>query len=246
VDDDRLGLTIGDVTDKGVPAAIFMARTHAFWRAEATRGDSPRAVLERVNSHLLETNEKGLFVTMIYGILNRQTGEFTYARAGHEAPLLCAPDGATRVVPFSVGEPLGVLPAPALDEQTVWVPASGLLVLYTDGLTEAWNEGRRQFGEARLIATLQRNANAGAQVVCDHLLRAGRPSRPDPQSDDVTLLAARFSSLKEKTSSWLDAILTCSSAFSRPRSAVIFIRSSRVGRWQSFTGGQLKLDRQPY
>jgi len=192
LDDDRLGLTIGDVTDKGVPAAIFMARTHAFWRAEATRGDSPRAVLERVNSHLLETNEKGLFVTMIYGILNRQTGEFTYARAGHEAPLLCAPDGATRVAPFSVGEPLGVLPEPVLDEQTVLVPAGGLLVLYTDGLTEAWNEGRRQFGEERLIAVLQRHANTGAQVVCDHLLRAVEDHRgPTPQSDDVTLLIAR-------------------------------------------------------
>jgi sigma-B regulation protein RsbU (phosphoserine phosphatase) len=84
------------------------------------------------------------------------------------------------------------LPEPALDEQTVLVPAGGLLVLYTDGVTEAWNEGRRQFGEERLIAALQRNANAGAQVVCDHLLRAVEDHRGStPQSDDVTLLVAR-------------------------------------------------------
>lgn len=192
LDEDRLGLAIGDVTDKGVPAAIFMARTHAFWRAEATRGGAPRAVLERVNSHLLDTNEAGLFVTMIYGILNRQTGEFTYARAGHDSPVLCAPDGTIQAAPFSVGEPLGVLPKPALDEQTIVIPANGLLVLYTDGVTEAWDAGRHQFGEGRLIAVLQRHAQAGAQAVCDYLLRAVEDHRGSiPQSDDVTLLVAR-------------------------------------------------------
>lgn len=192
LDDHHLALTIGDVTDKGVPAAIFMARTHAFWRAEATRGGAPRAVLERVNSHLLETNEAGLFVTMIYGILNRQTGEFTYARAGHDAPVLCDPAGAVSIAPFSVGEPLGVLPAPVLDEQTIAIPDGGLLMLYTDGVTEAWDGKRRQFGEERLTAVLSRHARATAQAVCDHVLRAVEDHRGVvPQSDDVTLLVAR-------------------------------------------------------
>lgn len=193
LDENHLGLTIGDVTDKGVPAAIFMARTHAFWRAEATRGGAPRAVLERVNSHLLDTNDTGLFVTMIYGILDCRTGEFMYARAGHDSPLLCAADGTAQAVPFSVGEPLGVLPKPALDEETVVIPALGLLVLYTDGVTEAWDVQRRQFGEERLIKALQHPPTLGAQGVCDHLLRSVEDHRGSvPQSDDVTILAARL------------------------------------------------------
>jgi sigma-B regulation protein RsbU (phosphoserine phosphatase) len=191
LDDDHLGLVIGDVTDKGVPAAIFMARTHAFWRAEATRGGSPREVLERVNAQLLETNAEGLFVTMIYGILNRRSGEFAYARAGHDSPLLCAADGTSLAVPFSAGEPMGVLPAPALDEQTVVIPAGGLLVLYTDGLTEVWDAEHHQFGEEGLRATLRGCAPAKAQAVCDQLLHAVEDHRGSaPQTDDVTLLVA--------------------------------------------------------
>ncbi|MBP7692542.1 MAG: SpoIIE family protein phosphatase [Anaerolineales bacterium] len=193
LDADHLGLVIGDVTDKGVPAAIFMARTHAFWRAEAARGGAPRAVLERVNAHLLDTYGEGLFVTMTYGILNRRTGAFTYARAGHEAPVVCAPDGRPLTIPFAVGEPLGILPAPAVDEQTVVVPAGGLLLLYTDGVTEAWDAERRPFGEARLLAQLSAGGPAAAQTVCDQLVQAVDAHRGAvPQSDDVTLLAARL------------------------------------------------------
>ncbi|MBL8056658.1 MAG: SpoIIE family protein phosphatase [Anaerolineales bacterium] len=192
LDAERLGLVIGDVTDKGVPAAIFMARTHAFWRAEAARGGSPRAVLERVNAHLLETNAEGLFVTVLYGLLNCRTGAFTYARAGHDTPRLVAPDGTPLELPFAVGEPLGILPAPALDEQTVQLPAGGLLLLYTDGVTEAWDAQSRPFGEGRLDAVLRDQAPAPAQAVCERVRQAVAAYRgPAPQADDVTLLAAR-------------------------------------------------------
>ena len=85
----RLAVVIGDVTDKGVPAAIFMAQTHALLQAEAGHGRSPRDTLLRVNKQLLRMNARGMFVTVLYGMLDIRTGEFCYARAGHELPLLC-------------------------------------------------------------------------------------------------------------------------------------------------------------
>lgn len=193
LDEDHTGLVIGDVTDKGVPAAIFMARAHAFWRAEAARGGAPAHVLHRVNAHLFETNAEGLFVTMIYGIVNHRTGAFTYARAGHDAPIVCDPTGAGLTLPFALGQPLAALPAPVLDEQTVHLPAGGRVVLYTDGITEAWDAAHSHFGEARLLAVLHAQAAAGAQAVCDHLRQAVEAHRgAAPQSDDLTLLVAQW------------------------------------------------------
>ena len=89
----RLGIAVGDVSDKGVPAAIFMALTRSLLRAEATRVVSPRRALERVNQLLLDMNDEGMFVTLLYGILDAQQGTFAYSRAGHELPLLFDPDG---------------------------------------------------------------------------------------------------------------------------------------------------------
>src|SRR3712207_3101439 len=82
--DDRVGIAVGDVTDKGMPAAIFMAQTHALLRAEAVRSAAPHEVLRCVNRHVVEMNAAGLFVTMLYGVLDRASASFSYARAGHE------------------------------------------------------------------------------------------------------------------------------------------------------------------
>jgi serine phosphatase RsbU (regulator of sigma subunit) len=190
LDDHTLGVMVGDVTDKGVPAAIFMAQTRALLRAEAVRAGSPRDVLQRVNQHLLDMNQQGLFATVLYGVLEAVRGEFSYARAGHEPPMLCDADGALLPLNRGGGQPLGILDEPLLDEQRVSIPRGGTLLLYTDGVTESRNEQRAIWGEARLGAALRAQVGAPAQEVCDKLLEAvlthqGRAS----QFDDVTLVA---------------------------------------------------------
>lgn len=190
LDDHTLGIVVGDVTDKGVPAAIFMAQTRALLRAEAVRAGSPREALQRVNQHLLDMNQQGLFATVLYGVLDAATGAFAYARAGHEPPMICSVDGVLLRTSRRGGQPLGILDEPLLDEQSVPVPQGGTLLLYTDGVTESRNEQHTLFGEERLTAALRAQLGTAAQNVCDKLLEAvimhqGTAS----QFDDVTLVA---------------------------------------------------------
>ena len=104
---DRLGLVVGDVSDKGVPAALFMALTYSAIRMEALRTGSPVQVLRNVNRHLLQMNSAGMFVTLVYGILDWTSGDFHFARAGHPSPYLLDGKGRIVEVPVSSGQPLG-------------------------------------------------------------------------------------------------------------------------------------------
>lgn len=187
----QLGITIGDVSDKGVPSAIFMAQTHALLYAEAKQGRPPREVLQRLNQHLLQMNASGLFVTVLYGVLDTQTGEFKYARGGHEIPILA---GRNRVgkIPAGRGNPLGVLDDPLIDEQTLNFEPGDLLLLFTDGMLDSHNEADEAFGFQRLLAAVQAAKNWRAQEVCDSLLTAAKAFQVGvPQFDDLTLVAIR-------------------------------------------------------
>src|SRR5574341_673881 len=128
------GVLIGDVADKGVPSALFMARTHALLMAEADTGMTPGEVMGLVNRHITHLEKSTQFVTALYGLLNTQTGEFAYARAGHEPPLLLLPDGKAERLPHGPGMSLGLWDAIVLDERTITLPPGGTLVLYTDGM----------------------------------------------------------------------------------------------------------------
>jgi sigma-B regulation protein RsbU (phosphoserine phosphatase) len=133
---DSLGIVIGDVAGKGVPAALFMALTRSLLRAEARPGAAPESALQRVNHHLLGMNAKGLFVTVLYGILQRETGEFLYARAGHEPPILWDDQGT--VLPVERERVLGLLPA---YHRTQSSDHSEAVCVISDG-AEASNERR--------------------------------------------------------------------------------------------------------
>jgi len=187
---DTVGVVVGDVTDKGVPSAIFMAQTHALLYAEAHRVDSPREVLERANRHLMAMSGSSLFVTVLYGILDRQTGSFRYARAGHELPIISTEDGKAYLAPWGQGQPLGLLTEPILDEQTVAIPPGGTLLLYTDGMFDDRNPTGEFFGLERLQVALAELAREPAQETCDQLLGILMDFQGDaPQEDDVTLVA---------------------------------------------------------
>jgi sigma-B regulation protein RsbU (phosphoserine phosphatase) len=137
LDTDTIGIVVGDVSDKGVPAALFMAQIHALIRAEADVHASPPQVSKRANRQLMEIGQPQLFATVLYGILDRATRAFAYARAGHEPPILVTDAGGREVTPWGAGLPLGLLPDPLLDEQSITIPLGGRLVLYTDGISDA-------------------------------------------------------------------------------------------------------------
>ena len=197
LDANRLGIAIGDVSDKGVPAALFMAQAHALLRAEAKVGSAPVDVLQRVNHYLMDMNTAGQFVTAIYGVLNLSSGEFDYARAGHDLPLLCDDQGHLLPIPQKRGLPLGMFDDPAIDEQMITLPPNGWLLLYTDGVIDACDPQRKSFGLERLHNTVQRaiqQANRsevpGSYDLCDELLQELVAYRSvAAQEDDITLVA---------------------------------------------------------
>jgi phosphoserine phosphatase RsbU/P len=189
---DNYGIVIGDISDKGVPAAIFMALTRSLLRAKASRTVSPRKVLQRVNRLLLEMNEEGMFATVIYGVLNRERKEFVYARAGHEQPLVFNPDGTRVIPPMAPGQPLGLFDNPLIDEQTMAIPPSGMLLLYTDGAVDAVDPVGNFFGLENLIKTILANLDHSAQDLCDRLLHEVQNHQRDTaQADDITLVGIR-------------------------------------------------------
>jgi phosphoserine phosphatase RsbU/P len=188
--DNKLGVVIGDVADKGVPSAIFMARAHALIIAEADSAISPGEVLRRVNKHITRLEKSIQFVTALYGVLDTQTGEFSYARAGHEPPLLLHEHGDVHRLPHQPGMALGLWENITLDEYRLFLPKGSLLVLYTDGMTDCRNPKGEQFGIARIKNTMIGLINLSAQEGCDQLFDSlMKYQNGSKQDDDVTLLA---------------------------------------------------------
>ena len=192
LDEERLGVVVGDVSGKGVPAALFMALVCSLLRAEAIRTPSAEEALRVVNHHLADRNAKRMFVTVLYGILHRATRELAFVRAGHELPLVLDACGDIQQPVPGRGHPLGLFPNPMLDAQTMILPAGGTLLLYSDGVTEAMDAAGELFGVERVAETMRGSAGDSAQVLCDRLVQAlVAYAGGAPQADDITLLAVR-------------------------------------------------------
>jgi serine phosphatase RsbU (regulator of sigma subunit) len=189
LDERRIGMVIGDVADKGVPSAIFMARAHALIAAEGLRGGTPGDVLRNVNTYLTRFEQGNLFVTVTYGIFDIQTGVFTYARAGHELPLLISAPGEVAELPRGKSLPIGLFDGIPLDEQVLTIPAGGSLLLFTDGMCDCRSPQGEEFGRERIAAMLAGCFGLTAQAACDGLIQALLDFRQAaPQDDDVTLV----------------------------------------------------------
>ncbi len=185
-----LGVVIGDVSDKGVPAAIFMALARSLLRAEASRMAPPADVLREVNRHLLDMNTAGLFITVIYGVLDCDQRQFTFVRAGHEIPFFFMKDG-TEILPGSGhGRALGLFDEVMLEEMRVALPPGSRIVLYTDGATDAVNPDNERFGRERLREAMRRHLGSSAQDFCEAMFQTiTRFQNSASQADDVAMVA---------------------------------------------------------
>jgi phosphoserine phosphatase RsbU/P len=188
----RLGIVVGDVCDKGVPAALFMALTYSLIRAEALRTDSPVKAFENVNYHLLQMNSEGMFVTLVYGILDCGSGDFHFARVAQPSPFLFDDDGKIVKVPVSAGQPLGLFDALPIDEQHIQIPPGGTLMLYSDGVSEPENLQGVEFGFDLLSESVISNRKKSAQEICDLLWRDVQDfSKGIPHQDDFTTVIVK-------------------------------------------------------
>ena len=184
----RIGLAIGDVSGKGVPAAMYMMSSRALVQGLASR--TPAEVLSVVNRLLEEDNEAGMFVTLFYAVLHPATGSLRYANGGHRPPLIVHPDGSSMFLPGTGGLALGAVPRFAYAEDEATLAPGDLAVLYTDGVTEARNAADEKFGYARLQAVFAEGRTDDAREVSEAIVDAVRAfSAGAPQVDDIACLA---------------------------------------------------------
>ncbi len=184
--DEKLFFCIGDVSGKGVPAALVMSVTQSLFRAISAHETNPSKIVISMNNSMSENNESNMFITFFCGILDLSTGLLRYCNAGHNPPML-----NTEKLPVLPNFPLGVMPGMVFQEQETRLGYDDTLFLYTDGLTEAENASSEQFGEERMKAFLGTKRNA--QALLDTMQEAVDCFVSDaPQSDDLTVLVIHY------------------------------------------------------
>ena len=185
----RLGLAVADVSDKGVPAALFMMSSRTLLKGAAIGMGKPGDVLSEVNELLTDDNESLMFVTVLYAVFDPESGVLRYANGGHTNPLLVHPDGSSEELPLTVGIALGVMPGHEYKESSVELDEGDTLVLYTDGVSEAMNSEGEEFGIDRLREIFVKHPPSSARNTNEAILQAVNEFAGDtPQSDDVTCL----------------------------------------------------------
>lgn len=213
--DGRIGIAVGDVTDKGVPAALVMARTHSILRAEASRSASPGEILGRANALLVPEMPARMFVTCLFAILEPETGRMVMANAGHNLPYVRTDDGVVEL--RATGMPLGLMPDIRYEEtEGVIAPGSSVL-LYSDGLVEAHDPTAAMFGFPRLREAMAID-DTGSELLDRLLDDLHRFTGPDwEQEDDITLVTLRRASgVAEESGAAAPAGPTIITAFSVP------------------------------
>ena len=192
IDDERIGVAVADVSGKGVPAAFFMLISRTLLKSTAMFGLSPAKVLYRLNELLSSENDQMLFVTMMYGEINLKTGEFRYANAGHN-PAYLLRQGQSQPVKMPDGMALAVMEGVDFEEASLTLGPDDMLVLYTDGVTEAFNSEEELFGEGRLKAALDGFVDKNIGDLPNELRRCVDDFAGDvPQADDITIVGLRY------------------------------------------------------
>jgi serine phosphatase RsbU (regulator of sigma subunit)/anti-sigma regulatory factor (Ser/Thr protein kinase) len=184
--DGRVGFVVGDVTDKGVPAALVMSATRSVLRASAQRLIEPGEVLERVNEHLCPDMPAKMFVTCLYGVLDPSTGHLRFANAGHDLPYVKTADGIVEL--RARGMPLGLMPGMSYEEKEATLQPGDSVLLHSDGIVEAHDPERGMFGFPRLKDTMA-GVSGGQQLIDRVLSELADFTGPDAeQEDDITMV----------------------------------------------------------
>jgi sigma-B regulation protein RsbU (phosphoserine phosphatase) len=194
LDRDRFCLAIGDVSDKGIPAALFMAVVRTFLKAIWRDEESPAATLRKLNDELALDNDSTMFVTLLCAVVDLRDGSMRYACGGHNLPFLVSPDGQVKQLKRVKGVPVGAMEEMLFEEGTERVKPGDVFFLYTDGVTEAMNRAEELFGDERLDDWLKQHAGTCGMRDLVKGVRDAVDTFADgaEQSDDLTLMAFRY------------------------------------------------------
>jgi len=196
IDDDRYGMVIGDVSGKGVPAALFMAVSRTLFRMLTALEHQPGTVLTEFNDRLVALDQgSNMFITLFYGVINIKTGHLQYSTAGHNMPYLKSsqyPDGQFRMLPNIKTMVAGIMDGMEMEMAEIYLSEGDIIVLYTDGMTEPISKDEEEFGEERLAEYLNRYAEMSAQEICEKLIDDVLDFQTGmPQFDDMTMFVMK-------------------------------------------------------
>lgn len=189
---DKLFFCAGDVSGKGVPAALVMAMTHSLLRNVTAHEENPAAIVSEMNRALAEQNTENMFLTLFLGVLDCKTGVLNYCNAGHNPPVIMV-GGEWKKVDCFANLPLGIEEDFPFKQQTTQMACSDMLFLYTDGLTEAENGSHEQYGEQRMLQSLSATTASRPREIVEHMQASAEAFvKGAQQSDDLTMLAIRY------------------------------------------------------
>jgi len=193
IDKSRVGVIIGDVSGKGIPAAMFMAVSKTLLKATALKGIPPDSCLESVNNILVDESLPSMFVTVFYGIFDTRNGSLEYCNGGHNPPYLISAGGEVRQLDNRGGVFLGALKNLEYESNVVMLQPGETLFLITDGITEAMNTREEMFGEERSQAALQMHAGKPLPELVQKVIEEVQAfAGAQEQSDDLTCLTLRY------------------------------------------------------
>ena len=190
---DKLFFTIGDVSGKGIPASLVMSITCTLFRVMAEKYESPAEIAKTVNAAISNRNDANMFVTMFFGVLDLKSGSLEYCNAGHNPPVIVSNEGNCKFVEILPNLPIGILDGFEYISQTMTLPVGATLLLYTDGITEAENCDKEQFGEQQLLNVVKDCSGLESKEILCHLLKEVKGfTGAAEQSDDITALCIKL------------------------------------------------------
>jgi len=200
VEQNRLCVLVGDVSGKGVPAALFMAISKTLLKSEAMRGYPASEILARVNNLLCPDNPNCMFVTVYCLILNTETGELECCSGGHNRPLLCANNGSVEYLEAPAGFVIGVQEDFKFESRKIRLKPGEMIFLYTDGVTEAQNSRLDLFSDQRLKACVSALRDRELREIIGGVKQEiALHAQTEPQSDDITMLVLKFHGVEKKS-----------------------------------------------
>ncbi len=193
IDEDRLAIAVGDVSGKGIPAAIYMAVSRTLLKAIAYQLVNPGEVLRKLNTMLIAESHTATFVTIFYGVLNIRTGELQFSNGGHNLPYHLLPTGDIAQLPMADGMLLGQFPHVDFETKRLHLNKGDTLYVYTDGVSEAMDPEMNMYQEERLESYLRSTGGCALQeIVRGSITDLRKHTREAPQSDDITVLSLRY------------------------------------------------------